>query len=284
MEKARHLRHLLASGRLIRAAGAHDGLGAVLVEEAGFDAVWASSFEVSAARALPDASLLTMTEYLQAAVHLDRVCSLPVIADCDTGFGNALNVAHMVTEYEAAGIAGVCMEDKTFPKVNSFAARGQDLADTAEFAHKVRVARNTARGDDFLVIARTEAFIAGFGVETVLERAHAYVDAGADAILVHSKGTAPDQILAFLKKWRSPVPVVAVPTTYSSWHACDAHAAGVSMLIYANHGLRAKVAATRHVLEAISAHGSSAGIEPDITSMKEIFALQRLDEWIALNP
>src|SRR5215469_10454005 len=134
MTKAGHLRGLLGADRLVRVAGAHDGLGAVLVEEGGFDAVWASSFEISAARALPDASILTMTEYLRTAVELDRACSLPVIADCDTGFGGALNVAYMVTEYERSGIAAVCIEDKVFPKLNSFADQRQQLADTADFA------------------------------------------------------------------------------------------------------------------------------------------------------
>lgn len=281
MSKAIRLRELLASGDLVRVAGAHDGLGAALIAEAGFDAVWASSFEVSAARALPDASLLTMTDYLQTAIHLDRACDLPVIADCDTGFGNALNVAHLVAEYEAAGIAAVCIEDKIFPKVNSFAGRGQDLVPVDEFAHKVEVARRVAR--DLVVIARTEAFIAGFGADEALRRAAAYADAGADALLVHSKSSTPDEVLEFLAGWDRPAPVVVVPTTYSSWHADDAHKAGVRVVIYANHGIRAKVTAMREVLRVINQQGRSDGIEDSIASMRDIFALQRLDDWMALN-
>lgn len=214
---------------------------------------------------------------------LDRACGLPVIADCDTGFGNALNVAHMVAEYEAAGIAAVCIEDKVFPKLNSFAGQGQNLVDTAEFAHKIKVARQAARSEDFTVIARTEAFIAGFGVDVALERAGAYADAGAHAVLVHSKADTPEQVLAFLACWDRTVPVVVVPTTYSSWHADDAHRAGVSMVIYANHGIRAKVTAMREVLSVIAKHGSSEGIEPAIASMRDIFDLQQLDKWMALD-
>ncbi|MEO3973609.1 isocitrate lyase/phosphoenolpyruvate mutase family protein [Streptomyces sp. CAU 1734] len=283
MEKARHLRELLSSGRLIRAAGAHDGLGAVLVQEQGFDAVWASSFEISAARALPDASLLSMTDYLRVAVELDRVSSLPVIADCDTGFGGALNVAHMVAEYEAAGIAAVCIEDKVFPKVNSFVGQGQDLLGLPEFVHKIRVAKESARSEDFVVIARTEGFIAGCGVNDVLERAHEYADAGADAILVHSKASTPVELLSFLSRWQRPIPVAVVPTTYYAWHADDAAKAGVSLIIYANHGIRAKVNAMRSVLRSIQQDGSTVNIEGEIASMKDIFELQRLEDWLALN-
>src|SRR2546430_3078367 len=206
--KSARMRSLPREGGLVKAVGAHNGLGAVLAEQAGFDAVWASSFEISAARALPDASLLTMTDYLQTAQELARACELPIIADCDTGFGNALNVAHAVREYEAAGIAGICIEDKTFPKVNSFAKHSQPLTSVEDFAHKVGTGKSVQQTADFLLIARTEAFIAGYGVDEVLRRAHAFVAAGADAILVHSKESTPRQLLEFLDRWAASPPVV----------------------------------------------------------------------------
>src|SRR5256714_15508226 len=118
--KATRLRARLSEPEVIRVSGAHDALSALVAEEVGFDAVWASSLTISASRGLPDMSLLTMTDYLQAAAHMNDACGCPVIADCDTGFGNALNVAYMVRQYEAAGVAAVCIEDKVFPKRNSF--------------------------------------------------------------------------------------------------------------------------------------------------------------------
>lgn len=284
MRKSTRLRELLTEGRTLRVVGAHTGLSAVLAEEAGFDAVWVSSFEVSASRALPDASVLTMTEYLQAAMHVDRACRVPVVADCDTGFGNSLNVAHMIREYEAAGIAAVCVEDKVFPKVNSFSERGQCLVDADEFAHRISVAKEAQQTRDFLVVARTEAYIAGYGTEEALARATAYAEAGADAILVHSKQSSSGQIQEFLAAWEGCRPVVVVPTTYYSWHIADMQRAGVSMCIYANHGIRSTVSAMRRTLQSIKESGTSIKVEDEIASMHEIFALQQLDDWLALEP
>ena len=283
MEKSRILRQLLEAGRLVSAIGAPSGLSAILAEEAGFDAVWSSSFEVSAFRGLPDASLLTMADYLQAAVQADRRCGLPVIADCDTGFGNALNVAHAVREYEAAGIAAISIEDKIFPKVNSFSDRGQALEDMEEFAHRIAVAKSAQRSPEFFVIARTEAFIAGYSVDEALRRANAYAEAGADAILVHSKAPTPAQIADFLSKWGDRKPLVVVPTTYFDWHVDDMRRAGVAMCIYANHGLRATVTAVRQAMTAIRADGTSSKVEAEIASVQDVFEIQRLDEWLSLS-
>jgi phosphoenolpyruvate phosphomutase len=283
MSKAARLRGMFAGPDVIRVAGAHDALSALVAEEAGFDAVWASSLAISAARGLPDMSLLTMTDYLQAACHINDICATPLIADCDSGFGDPANVAYMVQRYEAAGIAAVCIEDKVFPKRNSFVETEQVLEDADVFAHKVEVAKRTQRTADFMVIARTEAAIAGFGVGEALRRAHRYVDAGADAILMHSKSPLPDEILAFLADWRRRAPVVVVPTTYFHWHVKDAETAGVSMVIYANQGLRACVRSMRKVWNEVRAVGSSASIEGRIAPMAEVFRLQRVDDWLSLE-
>lgn len=283
MEKAKQLRELLAADRPAQVIGAHSGLTAVLAAEAGFDAAWVSSFELSACRALPDTSLLTMTDYLAAAVQVDRASALPVVADCDTGFGNALNVAHTVREFEAAGIAAICIEDKIFPKVNSFSDHAQPLVDVAEFAHRIEVGKAAQRDPDFVFIARTEAFIAGCDTAEALRRATAYADAGADAVLIHSKESTPWQIEEFLASWHGRTPVVIVPTTFNDWHIDDIGRAGVSMCIYANHGLRATVRAVRQTLGAIREYGATAKIEPNIASVREIFDIQKLDDWLALE-
>jgi phosphoenolpyruvate phosphomutase len=283
MTKAQQLRRRLAEPAVIRVAGAHDALSALVAEEVGFDSVWASSLAISAARGLPDMSLLSMTDYLQAASNINDVCGLPVIADCDTGFGNTLNVAYMVRQYEAAGIAAVCIEDKVFPKRNSFVETDQLLEDADVFARKIEIAKQTQRDDDFLVIARTEALIAGAGIGEALRRAHGYVDAGADAILMHSKSREPDEVVAFLDLWQGRAPVVVVPTTYYAWHVQDAAEAGVAVVIYANQALRAAVCSMRHALRQVLDAGSSVPIEKEIAPMADIFRLQRVDEWLALE-
>jgi phosphoenolpyruvate phosphomutase len=281
--KGRRLRQRLLEPDVIRVAGAHDALSALVAEDVGFEAVWASSLAISAARGLPDMSLLTMTDYLQAASHINDVCASPVIADCDTGFGNALNVAYMVRQYEAAGIAAVCIEDKVFPKRNSFCETEQILEDADAFARKIETAKLTQQSGDFVVIARTEALIAGAGLDEALRRAHRYVDAGADAILMHSKSKRPDEIVTFLDRWQQRAPVVVVPTTYHEWSIEEAAKAGVAMVIYANQALRASVYSMTRALNQVLDAGSSTPIEEQIAPMRDIFRLQRVDEWLALE-
>lgn len=276
-------RDLVTRNGLIRVAGAHSALGGYVAQEAGFEAVWASSFEVSAARCMPDASLLTMTEYLEAAVSIQKALSIPVVADCDTGFGGVLNVVHMVHEYERAGISAICMEDKLFPKMNSFAAAEHALLGVGDFARKIEVAKKAQRGDDFYVIARTEAMINGLGVDEALKRCHTYVSAGADAVLVHSKQRTNTEIVEFLAAWDNSAPVVVVPTTYPNWHVDDVRRAGASVVIYANQGLRATISSLRATFRSIQASGHSGELETSIAEVPEVFALQRMDEWQALE-
>jgi phosphoenolpyruvate phosphomutase len=284
MLRQRHpaFRSLVERGEIVRLAGAHDALGAVLAQEAGFDAVWASSLEVSAARCLPDASLLTMTEYLDSAANMQKALSIPVVADCDTGYGNNLNVAHMVHEYEAAGITAVAIEDKMFPKMNSFAAHDHSLLATEVFASKISTAKNES-SEEFFVIARTEALINGMSVEEALDRCHAYGDAGADAVLIHSKSKNRDQVMEFLRGWNSRLPVVIVPTTYPDWHVDAAARDGVSVIIYANQGLRATVSSLRETFRSIRQNGDSTALEDSIAPVSDIFGLQQLAAWQKLE-
>jgi len=136
IKKSQLLRKLFTEPRTIRVMGAHNGLGARLIERNGFDAIWSSGFEISTANALPDANLLTMTDNLYAAQAINESTRLPVICDCDTGYGNVNNVIHMIKKYEAVGLSAVVIEDKRFPKVNSFLPYRQDLADINESAGK----------------------------------------------------------------------------------------------------------------------------------------------------
>lgn len=279
--KASRLRQALsqgAGGAPVLAIGAHDGLGARLAEEAGFGAVWASGLEISVSAGVPDAGLLTMTQLLERAVEMDLASALPVVADCDTGFGNSHNVMHMVRRYEAAGIAAVCMEDKRTPKLNSFVRGRQELAPVAEFVGKLLAAQAARRGDGPLLIARTEALVAGAGLDEALTRGRAYRRAGADAILIHSRARQPDEILAFLEAWDGELPVAVVPTSYPDIRADELHQAGASLVIYANQGLRAAVAAQQATLATIASERSTASVEESIAPVMRLFDLSGMPE------
>src|SRR5687768_8592638 len=174
------LRARLGAPGAITLAGAHNGLSARLAEQAGFEGIWASGFEISTSQAVPDANILTMTETLLVVRSIVQAVKVPVVADCDNGFGNAVNVIHMVRQYEAAGVSAVCVEDNVFPKRCSFYdSVRRELEDPREFAGKLRAAKEAQRTRDFAVVARTEALIAGWGMEEALLRGRAYADAGA---------------------------------------------------------------------------------------------------------
>lgn len=263
-----------------RIMAAHNPLSARLVEEAGFDGVWASGFEISAALGLPDISLVSMAEHLEVVRAMAARTRLPVVADIDTGFGNALNVLHAVRSYEAAGAAAVVIEDKVFPKVTSLVEGGrQDLLRIAEFQGKIEAARHARNDPDFLIIARTEALIAGAGPDAALERGRAYAAAGADLLLVHSKSSGPGEIEGFIAAWDGGIPIVIVPTAYPQMTMARAAASGrVGLVIYGNHAIRAAVAAMQQSFARIMADGDTLGVEGGIAPVGEIFRLQGMDQ------
>lgn len=274
ISKSAILRKLFQTKPIIRIVGAHNGLGARLIERNGFDGVWASGLEISTGYAVPDANLLTMTDNLHAAQAMNEATSLPVVCDCDTGYGNASNVIYMVKKYEAAGLAAAVIEDKLFPKVNSFVPGRQELVTLEEFAGKIEAAKKAQKDPDFMVIARIEALIAGWGLDEAFRRANAYADAGSDAILVHSNSKTPDEIYAFSEKWKRPVPLVAIPTIYYHVTADELAKHGFKMAIYANHGLRAAIRAMDEVFKTIYRTGSTAAVEDRIVSLQEVFEIQ----------
>jgi phosphoenolpyruvate phosphomutase len=272
------LRRLLASPGPIVLAGAHDGLSAKLVEEAGFHGVWASGFEISASHGVPDASILTMTETLEATRIMCAATSLPVVADCDTGFGNAINAARTVQAFEAAGAAGLCIEDNIYPKRCSFYPGVKRLlADVDEQALKVRAAVD-AGSRDFVVIARTEALIAGWGLEEALRRGRAYADAGADAILIHSSQSTVDDVARFAEEWDRLTPLVCVPTTYHTATVDELARIGFKIVIFANQGLRASIRAVQLALRALRQAGSASAIDDRIVPLAEVYRLVNLEQ------
>ncbi|HLJ20637.1 MAG TPA: phosphonopyruvate hydrolase [Stellaceae bacterium] len=280
MSMGRRLRERMAAAGLVQVMAAHSPLSALLAEEAGFDGLWASGFELSALYGLPDVSLVTMTQHLEMVRAIAERSTLPIVADIDTGFGNALNVIHAIRHYERAGAAAVVIEDKTFPKVTSLVADGrQELLRVEEFQGKLRAALEARRDPDFLVIARTEALIAGLGEAEALARATAYEAAGADMILVHSKQKTPTEVESFIRAWTGKAPLVLVPTAYPDLTVARIKALGkVEMVIYGNHAIRAAVTSMQRVFARILADGGIQTVNKEIVSVEEIFRLQRMDQ------
>lgn len=276
MSKSTKLRELFTKEGLIRIIGAHDGLSAKLAELSGFDGVWASGLEISASYGIPDASLISMYQFLEVARSMNEVIGIPVVADCDTGYGNAINVMYMVKRYEEAGIAAVVIEDKKFPKDNSLLASGrQELLRVEEFEGKIEAAKAAQSNADFMVIARVEALIAGLGQEEAQMRAHRYVDAGVDAIIIHSKSKDPREIIEFVNNWDQDVPLVVIPTTYPTLREKEIKELGkVKMVIYANHGLRASIKAMETVFKKIRQDGGIYDIDELIVPLNHVFDLQ----------
>ncbi|HJO61926.1 MAG TPA: isocitrate lyase/phosphoenolpyruvate mutase family protein [Desulfobacterales bacterium] len=276
MNRASMLRELFDKKELVVIVGAHNGMGAKLVERAGFDAVWSSGLEISASYGIPDASLISMYQFVEAARSMNEVINIPVVADCDTGYGNAINVMYMIKRYEEAGIAGVVLEEKKFPKDNSLLDDGrQELLRVEEFEGKIESAKAAQKNPDFMVIARVEALIAGYGQEEAQMRAHRYADAGADAIFIHSKSKNPQEIIEFVNHWDIDVPLVLTPTIYSSLREQEIKELNkVKMVIYANHGMRAAIKAMETVFAKIKKDGGIYDIEEFLVPVKHVFDLQ----------
>jgi phosphoenolpyruvate phosphomutase len=210
MHNATKLRAALKKPGAVKVVGAHDALSARLIERAGFDGVWASGFAISASlKCIPDASFITSSEQLEVERNIAEAVNIPVIADCDTGYGNALNVMRTVNDRERAGVAAICIEDNVYPKRCSFyAGVRRELIPIDEHCGKIKAAKAAQTVPDFMVIARTEALIAGWGQEEALKRAQAYAEAGADAVLIHSKSKTFDELKTLYRAWSGRVPLV----------------------------------------------------------------------------
>ena len=277
MSQSDNLVNLLEKKEIVKVCGAYDAMSAKLVEIHGFDAVWAGSFAISAIHNVPDASILTMTEFFDVASNMVEACKIPVIADCDTGYGDANNVRHIVKKYENAGIAGICIEDKTFPKQNSLLKNGNNqLLSEKDFVAKILAANEAKQNKSFTIIARVEALISGIGMDEALKRAYAYEKAGADLILIHSKKISPEEIFEFSESWKGSSPLVVIPTTYYSVKIDELISHNIKMVIYANQTLRAAHKALTNLLTKMKDANNMDEIQNEMSSMDEIFKLQEM--------
>ncbi|MEI5998360.1 phosphoenolpyruvate mutase [Paraburkholderia bengalensis] len=280
LSRSARLRQMLTSNELEFLMEAHNGLSARIAREAGFKGIWGSGLSISAQFGVRDNNEASWTQVVDTLEFMADASDLPILLDGDTGYGNFNNVRRLVRKLEQRGIAGVCIEDKVFPKTNSFInGEAQPLADIDEFCGKIKAGKDSQTDEHFSIVARVEALIAGWGMEEALKRAEAYRQAGADAILIHSKLSRPDEILEFAREWAGRGPLVIVPTKYYSTPTEVFRKAGISTVIWANHQIRAATSAMQAVVKEIYESQTLVNIEDRIATVNEIFRLQDADEY-----
>ena len=261
---------------------AHNGISARIVEEAGFKGIWASGLALSAQFGVRDNNEASWTQVVDMLEFMSDTTTIPILLDGDTGYGNFNNMRRLVRKLEQRSIAGVCIEDKLFPKTNSFInGERQPLCEVEEFCGKIKAGKDSQSDSDFTVVARIEALIAGWGLNEALRRAEAYHNAGADAILIHSRRTRPTEILEFSKHWENRLPLIIVPTKYYSTPAQVFRDAGISLCVWANHMLRTSVHCMQEFAREVYATETVTDIEDRIATVDEIFRLQGAEELIA---
>ena len=279
LRKTTQLRNLLLSDQTEFILEAHNGLAAKIVEEAGFKGIWGSGLALSAQHAVRDNNELSWTEVVGMLEFMSDATRIPILLDGDTGYGDFNNMRRLVRKLEQRGIAGVCIEDKLFPKTNSFIqGEQQELEDIEIFSGKIKAGKDAQADDDFCIVARVEAFIAGWGLEEALRRGEAYRQAGADAVLIHSKLSRPDEVLAFAREWDDRCPLVIVPTKYYSTPTEVFRQHRISLVIWANHLIRSSIASMQATAKTIFESESLVDVEGRVAGVPEIFRLQGADE------
>ena len=279
MKKTTQLRSMVNSPEMAFLMEAHNGLSAKIVEEAGFRGIWGSGLSISAALGVRDNNEASWTQVLDVLEFMSDATSIPILLDGDTGYGNFNNMRRLVKKLEQRDIAAVCIEDKLFPKTNSFiGGENQPLADVDEFSGKIKAAKDTQLDDDFMVVARPGSFYCGLGLDEALRRADAYHKAGADAILCHSKKADSSDIDAFMKEWGNRCPVISVPTKYYSVPTDHFKKIGISTIIWANHNMRSSIKAMQETTSRIFKEQTLINVEGKVVSVNEIFRLQGADE------
>jgi len=272
-------KQLLVNKKIVKVCGVHNALMGTLAEEAGFDGVWLSSFEVHASCRLPDADILSISDYSNISNKIsDRIC-IPLLVDGDAGGGSPINTIRMVREYEKNGAIGICIEDNKYPKRCSFYnGSKRELEDPKIHSMKIKAAIENRIDENFLIIARTESLIVGNSVEDAVYRANLYADSGAEAILIHHKGETPDPIFEFSKKFKNRLPLVSVPTTYNFVTEKQLIENGFNMVIYANYGIRAIVKTLQKVFKNIFDNERLSCANDEVVPMSEIFRIISVEE------
>ena len=285
IRRAKQLKYLLENKKKLVIVSAGDAITAKLVEEAEFDGIWVSGFEVSARLGLVDNGCLTMTEVLNAAKTIVDATVLPVVVDVDTGYGGIHNFIRTVKEFEKIGCSGVCVEDNIFPKENSLWGGKARLLPMEEHGAKISAGKAAQKTKDFMIIARTEALIRGYGMAEAVKRAKYYVECGADMVLIHSRESTGKEALEIPKHWKSKIPLVIVPTKFPHVRNKQLFHAGFSMVVLANQTERVKIKAIREALKIMKNYDCVDPIEKglsvtlddmrDLTPIKEVEEIDR---------
>ncbi len=277
--KAHQLRKLILSPQTDILLEAHNGVSAMVVENSGAKGIWGSGLAMSMQYGVRDNNEISWTQVVDMLEFMSDATSIPILLDGDTGYGNFNNMRRLVKKLEQRRIAGVCIEDKQFPKTNSFIdGNRQPLADAEEFCGKIKAGKDTQQDEDFCIVARVEALIAGWDMGEALRRAELYHAAGADAVLIHSKSSQANEVLEFASEWANRCPLLLIPTTYYSTPIEVFEKLGISLIIWANHMIRSSIASMQKSAEHIVRTRTTHNIEDDITPLSELFSLQGMDE------
>jgi phosphoenolpyruvate phosphomutase len=251
--------------------GVHDAFTARLVERAGYDVVWLGSLEVSARYGLADANLVTSTEMAAVTAEVRAACRLPIYVDADNGYGSDPSAVRATRLLEVAGASAMCVEDNAFPKQNSLLTGHRSLLDPEAFA--ARLAAVVKARDRMSVIARTEALVAGFGVEDAVQRLRRYADVGVDALFVQVNRDCRDQLEPVLDRIRGLLPVVLAPTVLPEVPVERFAEHGAVTVLYANLVIRTIAAALPRTLGAVRRGGRLAAAGDGIIGVEQVLAL-----------
>lgn len=260
------------SSRLSTICGGANPFIAKLVEESGFDGVWLSSFEAHAWQRLPDAGLLSNSDYAYSISQISEQIDIPILVDMDEGGACALNSSVDVKKYVRAGAQGVCIEDNVTPKRSSLYNMKRGLETIDIMAGKIRAMKDASL-EDFQVIARTEALVQELGQKEALLRAKHYIDNGADAILIHSVESTPNEIFTFADEYSKAqlsAPLICVPTMYPEVSKQNLFDAGFNLIIYANATIRAILKLLRPLLLTLNEGERLADINDKLSSVAEV--------------
>ncbi len=284
MNATTRFRELITREEILPAMGGYDALSASLIENAGGEVVYMSGSSVSTStHAYPDVGVTTMTEMVTRARQMVNAVDVPVFCDADTGYGNPINVMRTVEEYESAGVAGIHIEDQTFPKKCGH-FDDKSVVPTEEMVQKVRAASDARSDDDFVLIARTDAR-AVEGFEAAVERSHAYLDAGAD-VLFFEAPTSEDELRRVGEEFGEDVPLIANMTEGGEtplFSADEFEAMGFDVVLYPATGFKAAARAMRDVYGEIAETGTQEGVMDELVSWRGRNEITGLEETIELE-
>lgn len=278
-----YLADIRSSHRPATGIGVHDAITASLVERAGFDVLWLSSLEVSTAKLLPDANVITFSEVAHLLREIRRATKLPIIVDADNGYGSDETAMRAAQEFRDAGATAICIEDNAFPKRGSFyTGVERQLEDRDIFCRRIKKVRHVV-GNRLDIIARTEGLIAGIGAGETIKRAYAYREAGADALFVQTNATTAEAFKSVLGEVKALAPVVVTPTTLPEYSTTRLHTMGADIIIFSNVVMRTIIRSVSDVLSNLKYAQRLDDVHDRLAPLEELFELTHAQEWLEVR-